>query len=125
MLAFQQVDKLKDDNRKKQEIINQLLSQQQKYSDNFRHDDCKLKLPIRHLANDDVQQQQQMMYNSACEMIQHQSMQLKMENDNSNVMQSSEMESLYKEDQLGADRSSPASTYPNTTSSMMLNDPGK
>jgi hypothetical protein len=53
-----------------------------------------------------------------------QQMQLKMEHENgiSEQLLNSEMEPIFKDEQLGADRSSPISDYPITTCSMIINN---
>lgn len=115
-------------------IIDQLNRQSNELMELLGGHNCQahnkvLPQHIRHIQSSNNKDPQQLLYNGCNDMMQQQQLHLKMEpsNDISEPHLQSEMEGLFKDDQLGTDRSSSPinDTYPITTCSMITNnDPG-
>jgi len=120
-----QVDKLKEENNRKQMKIDQLNHQSQEMMEMLRIHNCNMghgmmNQQIRQLQQQQSNEEQERMYKAQIQ----QSIQLKMEHENiSDQLLNSEMEPIFKDDQLNADRSSPINDpYPITTCSMIINN---
>lgn len=110
-------------------VIEQLSQQSQEMMHLLRNHSCQLHSKVLPQQIRHIQQQsnkdQNLLYNG-CEMMQQQQqVHMKMEPDNDQRLPS-DMDSIFKEDQLGSDRASPINDpYPITTCSMITNnDPG-
>ncbi|KAI6190252.1 Transforming protein v-Fos/v-Fox [Aphelenchoides bicaudatus] len=123
-----QVDDLRTENENKQRIIDQLNEQSRNLmgvlsSHSCQHHSKILPQQVRHLQQQQTNKDQSLIYNG-CDMMSQQQNQLhlKMEPDSDQRLPS-DMDSLFKDDQMMSDRSSPINdSYPITTCSMITNN---